>query len=103
MDEPFAGVDAATERAILDLLRKLDHEKRTVVCVHHDLQTVADFFDHVLLLNRTRIAAGPVGSTLTPENLERTYGGGWRRASFARRRPAPFRRDIPRRNAAAAS
>jgi manganese/zinc/iron transport system ATP- binding protein len=75
MDEPFAGVDAATERAILDLLRKLDHEKRTVVCVHHDLQTVADFFDHVLLMNRTRIAAGPVGSTLTPENLERTYGG----------------------------
>jgi len=75
MDEPFAGVDAATERAILDLLRKLDHEKRTVVCVHHDLQTVADFFDHVLLLNRTKIAAGPVTTTLTAENLERAYGG----------------------------
>jgi len=75
MDEPFAGVDAATERAILDLLRKLDQEHRTVVCVHHDLQTVADFFDHVLLLNRTRIAAGPVATTLTPENLDRAYGG----------------------------
>jgi manganese/zinc/iron transport system ATP- binding protein len=75
MDEPFAGVDAATERAILDLLRKLDVERRTVICVHHDLQTVADFFDHVLLLNRTRIAAGPVAATLTPENLERAYGG----------------------------
>jgi manganese/zinc/iron transport system ATP- binding protein len=75
MDEPFAGVDAATERAILDLLRKLDHEKRTVVCVHHDLQTVADFFDHVLLLNRTKVAAGPVATTLTDENLERAYGG----------------------------
>jgi manganese/zinc/iron transport system ATP- binding protein len=75
MDEPFAGVDAATERAILDLLRKLDHEKRTVVCVHHDLQTVTDFFDHVLLLNRTKIAAGPVATTLTDENLERAYGG----------------------------
>jgi manganese/zinc/iron transport system ATP- binding protein len=75
MDEPFAGVDALTERAILDLLRKLDHEQRTVVCVHHDLQTVADYFDHVLLLNRTKIAAGPVATTLTPENLERAYGG----------------------------
>ena len=75
MDEPFAGVDAVTEKAILDLLHKLDREKRTVVCVHHDLQTVADFFDHVLLLNRTRIADGPVASTLTPENLERAYGG----------------------------
>ena len=75
MDEPFAGVDATTERAILDLLRRLDHEQRTVVCVHHDLQTVADFFDHVLLLNRTKIAAGPVATTLTPDNLERAYGG----------------------------
>jgi manganese/zinc/iron transport system ATP- binding protein len=75
MDEPFAGVDAVTERAILELLRKLDNENRTVVCVHHDLQTVSDYFDHVLLLNRTKVAAGPVATTLTPENIARAYGG----------------------------
>lgn len=85
MDEPFAGVDAPTERAILDLLRKLDHEKRTVVCVHHDLQTVTDYFDHVLLLNRTKIAAGPVATTLTPENLDRAYGGRLTRAATPNR------------------
>src|SRR3546814_1168728 len=59
MDEPFAGVDAATERAILEVLRTLDAEGRTVICVHHDLQTVADYFAHVLMLNVTRIADGP--------------------------------------------
>src|SRR5918998_6879239 len=49
MDEPFAGVDAATERAIVDVLRRLRAEGRTVIVVHHDLSTVADYFDHVLL------------------------------------------------------
>ncbi len=75
MDEPFAGVDAATEQAILEVLRTLDEEGRAVVCVHHDLQTVADFFDHVLMLNVTKIADGPVATTLTPETIERTYRG----------------------------
>ncbi|WP_051511366.1 metal ABC transporter ATP-binding protein [Skermanella stibiiresistens] len=75
MDEPFAGVDAATERAVIQVLRDLDHAGRTVICVHHDLQTVADYFDHVLLLNTRVVAAGPVATTLNAETLRQTYGG----------------------------
>ncbi|HXV77481.1 MAG TPA: metal ABC transporter ATP-binding protein [Candidatus Polarisedimenticolaceae bacterium] len=75
MDEPFAGVDATTERAILTLLEELKQSGRTVVAVHHDLQTVAEYFDHVVLLNMRLVAAGPVAEVFTPENLQRTYGG----------------------------
>ena len=75
MDEPFQGVDATTERAIVDLLRALRAEGKTVVAVHHDLQTVAEYFDEVTLLNVRRIAAGPVGRVFTEENLRLTYGG----------------------------
>src|SRR5690606_9716649 len=75
MDEPFAGVDAATERAILDVLHTLDAEGRTVICVHHDLQTVADYFSHVLMLNVTKIADGPVATTLNADTIQRTYRG----------------------------
>jgi manganese/zinc/iron transport system ATP- binding protein len=75
MDEPLAGVDATTERAILGLLQDLRSSGRTVVAVHHDLQTVADYFDHVVLLNLRLVAAGPVATTFTSENLQRTYGG----------------------------
>lgn len=75
MDEPFAGVDAATERAIIDVLRALKAAGCTVICVHHDLQTVPEYFDHVLLLNARVIASGPVKETFTRENLQRTYGG----------------------------
>jgi manganese/zinc/iron transport system ATP- binding protein len=75
MDEPFAGVDATTERAILQLLQELRENGRTVVAVHHDLQTVAEYFDYVVLLNMRLVAAGPVKSTFTAENLQRTYGG----------------------------
>ena len=75
MDEPFAGVDAATERTILELLRGLQSEGRTALVVHHDLQTVTDYFDEVLLLNRRVIASGPVGETLSEENVRTTYGG----------------------------
>lgn len=75
MDEPFAGVDAATESAIIGVLRRLKEESRTVVLVHHDLSTVPDYFDHVLLLNGRVVAAGPVASTFTTENLHLTYGG----------------------------
>ncbi|MDQ4060268.1 MAG: metal ABC transporter ATP-binding protein [Pseudomonadota bacterium] len=74
MDEPFAGVDAATEHAVIEVLRRLDAAGRMVICVHHDLQTVADYFDHVLMLNVVKIADGPVGTTLTPANLHETYG-----------------------------
>jgi len=75
MDEPFAGVDAATERAIVDLLRELRETNKTALVVHHDLQTVKDYFDHVLLLNMRVVAAGPTRETFTPENLKQTYGG----------------------------
>ena len=75
MDEPFAGVDAATERAIIDLLRVLRGSGKTVVAVHHDLQSVPDYFDHVVLLNMRVVAAGPTSQVFTSENLQRTYGG----------------------------
>jgi manganese/zinc/iron transport system ATP- binding protein len=75
MDEPFAGVDAATEHAILTVLRELDQAGRTVICVHHDLGTVRGWFDHVLMLNTRLVAAGPVETTLNDETLKATYGG----------------------------
>jgi manganese/zinc/iron transport system ATP- binding protein len=75
MDEPFAGVDATTERAIILLLRQLRDEGRTVVAVHHDLQTVPEYFDWVVLLNLRLVAAGPVAEVFTQANLHRTYGG----------------------------
>ena len=75
MDEPFAGVDAATETAIVAVLRRLKDEGRTVVVVHHDLQTVPEYFDHVLLLNGRVVACGPVDEVFTPAHLRATYGG----------------------------
>lgn len=75
MDEPFAGVDATTERAIIGLLQTLRAEGKTVLVVHHDLQTVPEYFDWVLLLNVRRVAAGPVAEVFTDDNLRRTYGG----------------------------
>lgn len=75
MDEPFQGVDATTERAIVDLLRELRARGRTVVVVHHDLQTVPEYFDHVMLLNVHKIASGPVEEVFTEEHLRLTYGG----------------------------
>ena len=75
LDEPFAGVDAATERAIVDLLRGLRAEGKTVVAVHHDLATAPDYFDRALLLNTSVIAEGPVAEVLTDVNLRAAYGG----------------------------
>jgi manganese/zinc/iron transport system ATP- binding protein len=82
MDEPFQGVDAMTERAIVQLLKELRATGKTVVVVHHDLQTVPEYFDHVMLLNVRRIASGPVDEVFTDENLRLTYGG---RISFGAR------------------
>ena len=75
MDEPFAAVDAATERAIVETLRGLRDRGKTVVVIHHDLQTVPQYFDHVVLLNMRIVAFGPVATVFTPENLTKTYGG----------------------------
>ena len=75
MDEPFAGVDAATEDAIRKVLEDLKKRGRTVIIVHHDLQTIEHFFDHVLLLNLRLVASGPTEEIFTQKNLLRTYGG----------------------------
>lgn len=81
MDEPFQGVDAITERAIVTLLQELRAAGKTVVVVHHDLQTVEEYFDWVTMLNVRRIASGPVGEVFNEENLRLTYGG---RVAFLR-------------------
>lgn len=75
MDEPMAGVDAATEQTIFALLRELRDQGKTVIAVHHDLRTVVDYFDQVVLLNTRLVAAGPTATVFTPENLGKTYGG----------------------------
>lgn len=75
MDEPFAGVDAATERSIIELLRGLKKEEKTLVVVHHDLQTLKEYFDWAFLINVRRIAFGPVEEVVTMENLKKAYGG----------------------------
>ena len=75
LDEPFQGVDAPTERTIVDVLDSLADEGKTIVVVHHDLQTVPEYFDHVLLLNVRAIDSGPVSKVFTEENLRFTFGG----------------------------
>ncbi|WP_440898104.1 metal ABC transporter ATP-binding protein [Amphibacillus sp. Q70] len=78
MDEPLAGVDAATERAIMTILKELITIGKTVMVVHHDLQTVADYFDHVLFLNHTVVEHGKTEQVFTKENIAQTYGGNMR-------------------------
>lgn len=75
LDEPFAGIDAASETAILNLLRRLRDQGKTVCVVHHDLRAVPSYFDHVLMLNVRLLASGPVRDVFTEANLRRTYGG----------------------------
>lgn len=75
MDEPLQGVDATTERTIMRLLHDLRDANKTVIVVHHDLNTVPDYFDRVLLLNTHVVAGGPVASVFTEANVQATYGG----------------------------
>lgn len=75
MDEPFAAVDATTEAAIVELLRDLRQRGKTVLVVHHDLSTVREYFDMVMLLNMRLLAFGPIQEVFTAENLQQTYGG----------------------------
>ena len=75
MDEPFKGVDAQTEKSIVALLKELKSQGKTVVVVHHDLQTVKDYFDWVTLINLQVIASGPVEEVFVEENLDKAYGG----------------------------
>jgi manganese/zinc/iron transport system ATP- binding protein len=75
MDEPFAAVDAATEKAIVHLMRQLQSQGKTIIVVHHDLHTVPEYFDFLVLLNLYLVAAGPMEQVFTKENLHKTYGG----------------------------
>lgn len=75
MDEPFAAVDAATERAIVTLMRELQNAGKTIIVVHHDLHTVPEYFDHLILLNTRLVACGPTSEVFTQANLQKTYGG----------------------------
>jgi manganese/zinc/iron transport system ATP- binding protein len=75
LDEPFAGVDAATEKAIIDVLKSLKAEGKTILAVHHDLSTVPDYFDRVFIINKSPVAEGPVAEAFTQDALQRAYGG----------------------------
>jgi len=73
LDEPFAGVDASTEKTIISVLKQLSLEGKTIIAVHHNLQTVSDYFDNVVLLNTSLIASGSVDKVFTDEAISRTY------------------------------
>ena len=75
MDEPFAGVDAATEKAIINILKEMSAKEKTVIVVHHDLQSVVQYFDWVILINTRLVASGPTVKVFTKELLQETYGG----------------------------
>lgn len=75
MDEPFVGIDITTEKMIMHLLRTMALEGKTIIAVHHDLQSAADYFDWSILLNMRAIAAGPTKDVLTPDRLQEAYGG----------------------------
>lgn len=75
LDEPFVGVDIPTEEKIIDVLRGLSAEGKTLLVVHHDLQAVPEYFDHVVLLNQRLVAAGPTEEVFTPETLRLAFGG----------------------------
>lgn len=75
MDEPFAGVDAATEQAIIELLREMASKGKTIVVVHHDLQSARSYFDWIVLLNMHLVAAGPTDQAFTDETIQQAYGG----------------------------
>lgn len=75
LDEPFAGVDAATETAIISVLKTLREQGKTVVAVHHDLSTVSEYFDRVFVINTSKVAEGSVAEAFTQANLQEAYGG----------------------------
>lgn len=75
MDEPFAGIDVTTENTIIDLLREMRREGKTIVVVHHDLQSASDYFDWFVLLNTRLVASGPKQDVFTQDLLQQTYGG----------------------------
>ncbi|MBM3207402.1 MAG: metal ABC transporter ATP-binding protein [Chlamydiae bacterium] len=74
MDEPFAGVDIATEHSLMLTIKGLKEKKKTLFIVHHDLNTVRSYFDWVVLLNKGLIGCGPIEEVFTEENITRAYG-----------------------------
>ena len=75
MDEPFAGVDAATEKTIINILREMTANGKTIIVVHHDLQSATNYFNWIMLLNLRLIACGPIEDVFTSELLQEAYGG----------------------------
>jgi len=75
MDEPFAGVDAATESAIIEIMREMARNDKTIVVVHHDLQSVINYFDWLLLINMRLVASGPTEKVFNNDIIQETYGG----------------------------
>lgn len=75
MDEPFAGVDASTESAIVDLLKEMKSQGKTVLVVHHDLHTADEYFDHLVMLNTKLVKSGPLEEVFNLDTLKDTYGG----------------------------
>lgn len=73
MDEPFQGVDIQTEKKIITVLKELQKQQKTIVVVHHDLETVKQYFDHVILLNIQKIASGETDKIFNSENIKKTY------------------------------
>jgi manganese/zinc/iron transport system ATP- binding protein len=94
LDEPFAAVDAATEQSIIEVLREQREQGKTLLVVHHDLHTVPQYFDFVLLLNVHSVAWGPLQEVFTEENLKRTYGG---RLTILEEVTEAMRRSVPRK------
>lgn len=75
MDEPFAGVDMATEKSIIEILKSMKAKGKTVLVVHHDLASVSDYFDWLILINMRLLACGPTNEVFTKEKLDEMYGG----------------------------
>ncbi len=75
LDEPFVGIDKKSETIIVNLLKKLQNQGKTIIIVHHDLATIKQYFDHIVLVNHKIIATGAVSKVFTKENIDKTYGG----------------------------
>ncbi|WP_161978581.1 metal ABC transporter ATP-binding protein [Streptococcus sp. S784/96/1] len=92
MDEPLAGIDIKTEEIIMSILREFQEEGKTSVVIHHDLNTIENYFDYLVWLNKTVVASGELAEVLTFENYQKAYQssaqllfkekeqGGWRHA-----------------------
>lgn len=75
LDEPFSGVDNLTEAKIIQILKELRGSGKTILVIHHDLATVKEYFDHIVLINQRLISEGPVDKVFTPEKIRETFGG----------------------------